>query len=58
MIEFEKLVRVYLENAFCPGTKDWNDYVSAKYLCLFNCDPKDSEQYDLMIKIITEWLEL
>ena len=58
MSDFEKLVREYLENAFDPGTKNWNDYESAKALCLFNCAPNDSEQYDLMIKIITEWLEL
>jgi hypothetical protein len=57
MTEFEKMVTNYIQGDFPKGSKNWNDYESAKYLCLFNFSPTD-EQYPVMLKIITDWLEL
>jgi hypothetical protein len=54
---FEEQLKDYLENTFDPGTKNWNDYEAAKYTCLFLLSPTD-EQYPIMLKIITDWLEL
>ena len=57
MSDFEATLRDYLENTFDAGTKDWNDYESAKALCTHLLQPTD-EQYPRMIKIITDWLDL
>ena len=56
-MDFETRVKEYLKENFTKGTKNWNDYESAKYLCIFRLEPY-SDQYDVMLKIITEWLEL
>ena len=56
-MDFENRVKEYLKKNFKPGTKNWNDYESAKKLCIFRLEPS-SDQYDMMIKIITDWLEL
>jgi len=57
MNEFENQVKEYLDNTFDPGTKDWIDYESAKSLLTHLLQPTP-EQYQRMIKIITDWLDL
>ena len=54
---FEESIKKYLSENYTKGSKNWSDYEAAKYECLFRFVTTD-EEYDGMIKIITDWLEL
>lgn len=54
---FERKVMWFMHDNFHKGSRDWTEYEYAKTFCMNNYDPTD-EQYPVMIKIITDWLEL
>lgn len=54
---FKEYVMEYLKQNFTPGTKSWNDYEAAKYKCIAKFNPT-VWQYNLMLQLITDWLEL
>jgi hypothetical protein len=56
-VEFEIYVK-YLVQMYCSkGSKSWTDYERAKKACIAYFNPTE-ERYQVMIKIITDWLEL
>ena len=54
---FDKKVKEYMQREFRYGCKNWQVYEGAKRHCIDNFNPSDAE-YDRMIKIITDWLDL
>jgi hypothetical protein len=54
---FEEKVMIFMQNNFIQGSRIWVEYEYAKNFCIRNYDPTD-EQYSVMIKIITDWLDL
>jgi hypothetical protein len=57
MMTFEKKVKEYMEREFRWGSKSWQAYEGAKQYCIENFKPSETE-YQVMIKIITDWLDL
>lgn len=59
MSEYEEQCQEFLSNGYLDkkGCKNWHVYEQIKNRMIFDFDPTD-EQYLVMIKIITDWLEL
>lgn len=53
----EKL-EILIQGVFEKGTKSWFDYSQAKKLCESQFGPMTSYEYNQMIHIITDWLNL
>jgi hypothetical protein len=57
MDDFEKQVTQFMQTYFFKGSKNWRQYEYAKTFLIDHFNP-NCEQYKVMIKIITDWLEL
>jgi hypothetical protein len=55
--EKEIYATYYVHKYFTKGSKSWVDYEAAKKQVITYFNPTD-EQYPIMIKIITDWLDL